>query len=202
VANPLNHARVQRPLAILFLSLVIAAAVAGGVRAVLQSPAAQPPSLLVWPANGEGLRSRLAKLGLPALSREGTLFHLHDHLDVFLEGKRVIVPAGIGIDPAGRFISPLHTHDATGVMHVESPTVRRFTLGQFFGVWGVRLGRDCVGGYCAGEGSVLRVYVNGKSVAAPSGLVLAQHDEIVVAFGTPGQLPRPVPARYAFPRGL
>jgi hypothetical protein len=34
----------------------------------------------------------------------------------------VPVPAGIGIDPAVGF-APLHTHDASGVIHVESPTV-------------------------------------------------------------------------------
>ncbi len=203
MANPLNHARVQRPLAVLFLGLVLAGVVAGAVRAILHDTAAQPATgLVVWPANGEGLRTRLAAVGLPALSREGTAFHIHAHLDVFVAGRPVIVPAGIGIDPAGRFISPIHTHDATGVIHVESPVVRKFTLGQFFGVWGVRLGGGCLGEYCSGSGSSLRVYADGKPVGDPSGLVLAAHQEIVVAFGTLAQLPRPVPASYSFKGGL
>src|SRR5205823_14298698 len=47
----------------------------------------------------------------------------------------VTIPANMGISSAPKFISPLHTHDATGVVHVESPTIETFTLGQFFDVW-------------------------------------------------------------------
>lgn len=80
--------------------------------------------------------------------------------------------------------------------------MRAFTLGQFFGVWGVPPGDGCLGGYCSGHGSLLRVYADGKPVGDPSGLALTEHQEIVVAFGTPQQLPRPLPTRYAYPRGL
>jgi hypothetical protein len=92
------------------------------------------------------------------------------------------VPAGIGIDPEGRFISPIHTRDARGVIHVESPTLRTFTLGEF-GVWGVRFGGGCLGGYCTADGRVLRVYADGRPVADPARLPLTEHEEIVVAFG-------------------
>jgi hypothetical protein len=156
-----------------------------------------------WSANTSLLRSRLDALGLPALSREGTVLHIHQHLDVFVHGRRIAVPAGIGIDAAGRFISPIHTHDASGIVHVESPDVRTFTLGQLFGVWGVRLSRRCLGGYCGRGADRLRVYVGGQPFAGdPRVLPLAPHAEIVVAFGTAKQLPRPLPARYAFPAGL
>lgn len=154
-----------------------------------------------WPANTAGLRSRLRALGLPALGREGAALHIHAHLDVFVHGRRVAVPAGIGIGPD--FISPLHTHDASGVVHVESPDVRTFTLGEVFGVWGVRLTRRCLGGYCASGADRLRVYVGGRELAGdPRVLHLAPHAEIVVAFGTSRQLSRPPPSRYAFPLGL
>jgi hypothetical protein len=156
-----------------------------------------------WPANnGATLRPRLAAAGLPALSREGSALHIHVHLDLFVDGRRVTVPAGVGIDRDLQFISPLHTHDATGIVHVESPTVRTFTLGELFDVWGVRLSRSCLGGYCARGGSELRVYADGRPVADPRGLALAPHQEIVVAFGTERQLPRPLPAHYDFPAGL
>jgi hypothetical protein len=128
--------------------------------------------------------------------------HIHAHLDVFVAGRRIVVPAGIGIDPDGRFISPLHTHDATGVIHVEPPTVRTFTLAEVFGVWGLRFGNGCLGGYCAGHGRVLRIYADGRRVARPARLALGEHEEIVVAFGTRRQLPRPLPAHYAFAPGL
>lgn len=140
-----------------------------------------------WPRNRTRLGERLAALGLPALGFEGTALHIHEHLDVFADGKRVVVPAGIGIDPAGRFISPLHTHDTSGVVHVESPTVRPFTVGEFFGVWGVPLRRA-------------RVFVDGRPVSGdPSRLILRPHQEIAVAFG---RLPRRVPAGYRFAPGL
>ena len=103
-----------------------------------------------WPRNGSQLAQRLVVLRLPALGSEGTALHIHEHVDVFVDGKRVMVPAGIGIDPGGRFISPLHTHDTSGVIHVESPTVRPFTFGEFFGVWGVPLRAP------------LRVFVDGR----------------------------------------
>jgi hypothetical protein len=164
--------------------------------------AGELPGRAPWPANARDLRARLAALGLPALAREGTALHIHAHLEVFVAGKRVVVPAGIGIDPEGRFISPIHTHDASGVIHVESPTVRAFTLDEFFGVWGVRFGGGCLGGYCTADGRALRVYSDGRPVADPGRLPLAEHEEIVVAFGTSRELPRPVPSRYVFPAGL
>jgi hypothetical protein len=181
----------------------------GSARAV--SPRAAPAGTLPgelrgpapWTPNVGALRERLTALGLPALGQEGTALHIHQHLDVFVNGRRVPVPAGIGIDAAGGFISPLHTHDATGVVHVESPAVEPFTLGQLFGVWGVRFTRSCLGGYCAGGGKRLWVYVDGRLVRSdPRFVLLGEHEEIVVAFGTRAQLPRPVPATYAIPSGL
>jgi hypothetical protein len=156
-----------------------------------------------WGRNANRLRARLVALRLPALGFEGTAVHIHQHLDVYVAGRHVVVSAGIGIDPAGRFISPLHTHDTSGVIHVESPTVRPFTLGEFFGVWGVRLGAGELGGYKAGGGRALHAYVDGKEVTGDPGKIeLAPHQEIVLAFGTSKQLRRPLPSSYAFPAGL
>jgi hypothetical protein len=156
-----------------------------------------------WPRNVADLRARLDALGLPALSREGTALHIHEHHELFVNGRRVTVPAGIGINEVGGFISPLHTHDETGIIHVESPVARAFTLGQFFGVWGVRLTPRCLGGYCATGASRVRVYTSGRLFAGdPRRLELVPHQEIVVAYGTTAQLPRPIPSRYAFPAGL
>ncbi len=78
-----------------------------------------------------------------------------------------------------------------------------YTLGQFLAVWGVRLTPNCIGGLCAGNGKRLDAYVNGKRVAGdPSRIVLDAHQEIVLAWGTPAQLPRKIPSIYAFPSGL
>jgi hypothetical protein len=156
-----------------------------------------------WSANTAGLAERLRDIGVPPLSPlEGTAVHIHQHLDLYVDGRKVTVPAGIGIDPAVGF-APLHTHDPSGVLHVESPTVRTYTLGQFFAVWGVRFTPSCLGGYCAGGGRQLRVFVDGRPVQAdPTAITLEPHKEIVIAFGTAAQLPSPVPSTYQFPPGL
>lgn len=154
------------------------------------------------PNNGPTLRPRLQALGLPALSQEALALHIHQHLDLFVDGKRVTVPAEIGIDEAQGFLTVLHTHDSSGVMHVESPTQRTFTLGEFMGVWGLRLTPDCLGRYCAGGGRELKVWVDGHPVTGnPANVTLREHEEIAIAYGTPSQMPSPVPSSYTFPAG-
>lgn len=156
-----------------------------------------------WPADPPGLRDRLTNHGLDVLTAEGTVLHIHEHLDVFVNGQPVTIPAGIGIDQANGILSPLHTHDSTGVIHVESPTQRDFTLGQFFDVWGVQLTSQCLGTFCSSGSQQLTVYVDGTQVNGdPRAVVLAPHQEIVVAYGTAAQLPNPIPSSYAFSAGL
>jgi hypothetical protein len=155
------------------------------VRALPELEAGPPP----WPSETGGLRARLDAIGVPA--RAGTALHTHQHLDVFVNGKGVIVPAGIGIGDG--LISPLHTHDASGVIHVESTTVRSYSLAEFFAVWGVRLTKTCLGEEC-GEGK-LHFFVDGKPATDPNRIVLTHHQEIAVAFGQP---PERVPSSYRF----
>jgi hypothetical protein len=187
------------------VSILVAVVTAGRAEHPAAIPAALPGTLTgpaPWGANTADLAARLRALGLPPLDPvEGTAVHIHQHLDLSIDGRRVPVPALIGIDPAVGF-APLHVHDTSGVIHVESPTVRSYTLGQFFDVWGVRLTPSCLGGYCAGGGRRLRVYVNGTlDRSDPTRLVLEPHQEIVVAYGTAAQVPSPVPSSYRFPPG-
>jgi hypothetical protein len=142
-----------------------------------------------WAPETGRLRARLDAIGVPA--RDATTLHTHQHLDVFVNGKRVIVPAGIGIGKG--LLSPLHTHDASGVIHVESTTVRSYSLAEFFAVWGVRLTKTCLAGEC-GEGK-LHFFVDGKPATDPNLIVLTHHQEIAVAFGP---VPKPVPSSYRF----
>jgi hypothetical protein len=169
-----------------------------------------------WPANNDSatLQLRLRAIGLTPLTEEGQVVHIHQHLDVYVEGRKVTVPDGIGIAADRGFISDLHTHDATGIMHVESPTVQSFSLGQYFAVWGVPLSAKCIGSLCEksakGEACVgaacggssakeLRVWVDGAPVTAdPTRIVLAEHQEIVIAYGTEAQIPDPLPKRFDF----
>jgi len=162
------------------------------------SPSANAP----WGPNTARLRDRLSALGLSALAQQGTVLHIHQHLDLYLNGKHVAVPANVGIGGGYSFFSPLHTHDRTGILHVESRTQTVYTLRQFFGVWGVRLSAQCIGDYCAGRGRTLEAFVDGERVTVdPARIPLRRHDEIVLAFGTQAELPKPIPASYRFPAG-
>ena len=81
------------------------------------------------------------------------------------------------------------------MIHVESPNAKRFSLGQFFAVWGVRLGSNQLGGVHA----PVTVYINGKrATTAPGQVDLLSHEEIAVVVG---RAPTHVPNHYSFPAG-
>ncbi len=178
-------------------------------QALAPKPIADPsslPGLLTgnapWPANIGGLAARLQAIGLPTLAQEGTALHIHQHLDIFIHGQAVAVPADIGIDDAAGFISPIHVHDGTAIVHVESPVVQPFYLGQFFDIWGVRLTASCVGGYCADATDTLAVYVNGAQYYGdPRSIELQSHQEIAIVYGSPAEAPKQIPSSYNFPAG-
>jgi hypothetical protein len=153
-----------------------------------------------WNAGQKDIQKRLGTLGLEPGTSEQLAFHIHQHLDVYVNGKPVTVPAGVGFGPTLQhttFLAFLHTHDPSGIIHVESPTEYDYTLGQFFGVWGVPIGKTRLGGL---TGKPLHVWVNGQPfVGDPTKLVLSSHEEIAVAYGTP---PVKIPKHYSFPSGL
>jgi hypothetical protein len=158
-----------------------------------------PPA---WKPNANQLDARLKAMGLPPLRQEeGTLLHIHQHLDIFNGGERVAVPAGIGIKVTGNVAeyAEIHTHSPDGVIHVESFRNQTVSLGQFFGVWGVNLSKNCVGGLCAPPGT-FRVYVNGDLFKGdPVTLVLQEHQEIAIVYGTP---PDDIPSSYDWPANV
>src|SRR5437764_15460008 len=112
------------------------------------------------------------------LSSEGMVEHIHVHLDVLADARTVPVPANIGIDVAHRGISPLHTHDASGVIHIESPMKRHFSLGEFFYEWGVSLSADNIGGLRATDGKTVRAFVNRQThTSNPAAINFNKHHE-------------------------
>lgn len=182
--------------------IVIAATKSGGTAPAKSVDEAAMPALqggpAPWGTAVADLANRLQVLGLPALSQEGSVLHIHQHLDVFVDGESVTVPGGIGVN-GNSFISPIHVHDTTGVIHVESPTKEQFTLGQFFAVWGVRFTPTRLGGYRSSASRPLRFYLDGKRYPSdPTRLVLASHQEIAVVIG---KAPTRIPATYAFAAG-
>ncbi|KOU39220.1 MULTISPECIES: hypothetical protein [unclassified Streptomyces] len=203
--NVLAAAPLGRAVAAL-LAVAAAALLSGGASAAPGRPdphgvSAGQGALPPWPAPADA-SAAVAAAGLEMLSAEGTVQHTHTHLDVLVEGEHVTVPASIGIDePRGR-ISPVHTHDTSGVIHVESPRRAVFTLGQFMAEWRVPLSADRIGGLHAGGGRHLTAYVNGRKAAGnPAAIVLRAHDEIALVFAR-GNDTRPVPKTYDWPQGL
>jgi hypothetical protein len=149
-----------------------------------------------WGPEYEFLADRLVPLGLTTLPQEALTTHYHAHLDIFADGKKVTVPALIGINPGANYITELHTHDTRGVIHVESPKKNdHFTLGQFVAEWGVFLNGRCIGAYC----NRLKWYLNGKlQTGNPQTYTLQPHDEIAIVVGTP---PKSIPSSYKFLKG-
>lgn len=71
-----------------------------------------------WAPELDHLRARLTALGLPTAPSMAEVLHIHVHLDVFVDGRRIEVPKDIGINEAQGYLTSLHTHDATGIIHV------------------------------------------------------------------------------------
>jgi hypothetical protein len=128
-------------------------------------------------------------------SMETVVYHIHPHLAIFFNGTPIQVPYGIGIGQpwtmaqtatgpfvsGGQCFSWLHTHTGDGIIHVESPTPKTYTLGDFFAVWGQPLDEDRVGPL---EGQVF-AYVNGERVSGdPSAIQLTDREGIQLNIGT------------------
>jgi hypothetical protein len=124
--------------------------------------------------------------------------HLRAHLDVFIDGRAVKVPKGIGVVDETR-TSPLTTTDDSGVIHVASLRRDTFRLGHLFQQWNVLLDKDCIAGFCASANpdKQLLSFVNGELAADPSTIQLTDGIEIVVWYGNRDINPA-VPTTYAF----
>jgi hypothetical protein len=146
--------------------------------------------------------------GIGCDTSEQTLFHIHAHLTLFVNGSPRRVPAGIGIPAAqvqntpqgafaggGKCLYWLHTHAADGIVHIESPVHRTYTLGDLFDEWGQPLGPDQAG---PARGHVTVLY-NGKVYqGSPRDIPLSAHARIQLEVGTPVVTPEPI----TWPSGL
>lgn len=152
-----------------------------------------------WAAPTRNVSALIRRAGLPALPNERLEYHIHSHLDVFVDGKPQTVPPDLGIDRAAGVLSPLHTHDAEGIIHVENDKEADFTLGQLFVQWDVRLDAACVGSYCRSTTPV-KYYVDGAEYTGdPTKILFEQHREIAIVIGAP---PADIPDSYDFPANL
>ena len=110
--------------------------------------------------------------------------HIHPHLNVTFDGAPLTVPSQIGIDSSLWKVhsldqygtpgfAPLHTHDTSGTIHVESTISRNYTLGEFLNIWG---GLDT-------NGKTVRANVDGKPVSAFRDIILRDGEQINLNVG-------------------
>ncbi len=126
---------------------------------------------------------------------EQLAYHIHIHLQVYVDGQSRSIPAAIGLlgpvyenTPYGRFYGAqkcyywLHTHASDGIIHVESPTKRIYTLGIFFDEWRQPLSSDQV---ASAHGKVT-AFLNGKPwTKSLRDIPLDPHNQIQLDVGTP-----------------
>ena len=159
----------------------------------------KPANDLSTAPGSDQLLSNMRTAGLSPLPAEGTNLHIHQHLDLIINGTNYTVPALLGISPS--FFSPIHTHDTSGILHVESPEIKDFKLAQLFDEWGVIFNDNCIATFCADANNKLVVAVNGSAISDVRNYALKAHDEIEVWYGPKTQNPAFIKS-YNFPQGL
>lgn len=196
-------ARTQRRQRLWIVTAAAAAiiAVAGVIAIVVTTQAPSAPVTATsaappWPAPTDP-QARARAAGLTVARMEGSALHIHQHLSVTVDGQSVSVPAGLGVDSDAGSMSALHTHDTSGVIHVESPEVRRFTLGQLFTEWGVKLGPHQVAGFRDGEDARhVAVFVNGEPTTTPLPELRLQNRQDIAIVVTSGATTPAAPAPF------
>jgi hypothetical protein len=132
-----------------------------------------------------------------ATMQQTTGYHVHVLVHIFVEGHQERLPAGAGIVAprlhehlsTGLFVSNaynsclywLHVHSNDGIIHIESPVKHRFTLGQFFDVWGQPLSARQVG---PARGTVV-AFENGRRYRDPRAVPLLPNGVIQLDIGAP-----------------
>ena len=113
------------------------------------------------------------------------MMHFHPQLTLVIDGKPATVPAQLGIDPTlwkdhsldsygMQGMAPLHTHDTSGTIHVESYANRYYTFGQLLDIWGLNLSAY----------KQVTMTVNGQPVSDYQNYILKDGDKIILSFST------------------
>jgi hypothetical protein len=187
---------------------LIALAAAGGVLVALLVAAGIVLTILAIPSRGSNAETNPA----PNASRvqcqpvEQLANHFHTRLVILHEGAAVTIPAYIGIKSS--CIYWLHTHDTSGVIHIETPITEfrtTFTLGDFFSVWGQPIDSSHAASAVVGSGQSMHAWVQDDPSGSPAAFTknpatIPLHDcesiTIDIGAGEPG-----APA-YDFPTGF
>ena len=136
---------------------------------------------------------------------EQTGFHIHVHLTIYINGKRLTIPERIGIAPDGSCFYWMHTHTDDGIIHIEAPQqLHNLALDDFLTLWHDGFSSlnypsqiDLNTGW--------EIFVNGKPftdiVTSPlhTEVPLASHDAITMEYGSSNPSPD---ASFQFPPNL
>jgi hypothetical protein len=139
--------------------------------------------------------------GIKCAPIEQLAYHIHAHLQVYVAGSPRALPGAIGlVGPVaqqtqnGPFYGAqgcyywLHTHASDGIMHIESPSPRVYTLGDFFDEWHQPLSATQV----AGAKGPVTAFVDGKRWSgSPRAIPLRPHAVIQLDVGSPAVAAQP-----------
>ncbi len=106
--------------------------------------------------------------------------HIHSYLVIIINGEPITIPANIGITET--CIRPVHTHDSSGMIHVESPVSYPYTLHDFFLVWGFPFDSTHIMSYQVDSTHTLSMTVNGVANAQYQNYVMHDQDRIVITY--------------------
>jgi hypothetical protein len=126
---------------------------------------------------------------IPCQNTEQSGIHIHAHVTIYVNGKRILIPAHVGIAPDGSCLYWLHTHDESGVIHIEAPTGLSFTFGNFLDIWEQRFQQlDYPSQFSDPAG--WQVYVDGKPFHGDvHSIPLHGHLLMTLAYHSPGVKP-------------
>ncbi len=138
-----------------------------------------------------GISIMLASVAAAEVVAMNTIrMHIHPQLSILIRGESETLPAKIGIDRAlwrdhslDRYgvngQSPLLTRDSSGTIHIESNTVRDFTVYDFLRVWGESIDYSQVVGYPVQPGESACIIANGQAMP-PTDVVFSDQQKIVL----------------------
>lgn len=167
-------------------AILIGAVVAGGIAVLAASDDGSNGEATAgaFGTHYDGLEQRRLQAGVSTMSDASAGgAHIHPRLSVYVRREQVQIPTNIGIDPSRppTAMAGLHTHDSSGVIHVENAADP--TLGQFFEIWGVPLSPTQLGPYKAKPSESVRAWVDDSPAGELGSLVMEDGQQIVVALG-------------------
>lgn len=159
----------------IIIPIIVAVAAVGAAGAVFYQPS-----------------QAMAINGVECNRAEQLNYHVHAHLDVFVEGNERQVPDNVG--RLNSCLYWLHTHTTDGLIHIEAPQTRQFTLGQFLDIW--QQTSDSSGFFNSVTGKNVTAYVEGDQVEGSyEDVPLESLEQIALVYGAP---PANIPDEYAF----